>query len=207
MKNLNNICFCKRNGVYEQRDLSDFSAEKNVQNGESLELLFLIFNNELNLKVNLLDKGTSCDIKTVYLVTEKENCRIKIDINHAVPETTSKQTIKGILTDEARAQFNGIIRMPRDSQRCVGEQNHRAFVLSDKARVEAIPELEIYADDVQCSHGSAVGPLENQQVFYLTARGISEQVAKRMLLEAFVCDELPESALNSVREWLDTYIR
>ena len=206
MKSLNNLCLYKRNGLFEPMDITNPSLEINVQNKSQIELFFLIFNSELNVKINLMDEETSCILNAVYLTSGDHQCRISFDVNHASSKTQSKQTIKGILTDESRVVFNGIIRMPPHSQQCIGQQNHRALILSDKAQVQAIPELEIYADDVQCAHGSAVGPIEKEHLFYLLTRGIDEKTARRMLLEAFVLDIVPESCHKTVQMWLEKHI-
>lgn len=206
MKSLNNLCLRKQNGIFEPIDMGQLPAEINVQNGEPLEMFFLLFNNELNIKVNLLDEEETCTLNAVYLTSGVDKCRIRFDVNHAAPHTQSKQTIKGILTDESRVIFDGVIRMPQDSQHCVGQQNHRALILSDKAQVQATPELEIYADDVQCAHGSAVGPLEKEHLFYLMARGIDEKTAQKMLLESFILDIVPDICQEKVQNWLNTHI-
>lgn len=204
MKNSNNLYI--RQFPNKVEILTALPSEVNVFKNEDFKLFCLLFNNELNLKVNLKDEETSCQIECVYLAAEETHCRIHLDVNHAAPHTQSKQLIKGILTDSARVVFEGIIRMPPDSQHCIGMQNHRALVLSDKAQVQAVPELEIYADDVQCAHGSAVGPLDKNHLFYLMARGIDEATAKKMLAEAFVLDLIPAEYHEKAREWLKQYV-
>ena len=99
--------------------------------------------------------------------------------------------------------FDGVIRIPFDSQKCDGHQNHRAILLSDRASVRATPELEIYADDVKCSHGSAVGGLDETQLFYLVSRGIQQNMAKKMLLKSYAMELLPEKWEVYVDEWMD----
>ena len=99
--------------------------------------------------------------------------------------------------------FDGIIRIPKDSQHCDGHQNHRAILLSDTASVQATPELEIYADDVKCSHGSAVGALDENHLFYLLSRGIPMDEAKKILLKSYVMEILPETWEQYVDEWMD----
>ncbi len=206
MKNLDNLYLYRVGNDYKPFHPNNETVEFNVKENEDIELFLLIFNNGINVKVNLTEKGSSCQIKCVYLTSESICSHIVFDVVHSAPETQSNQLIKGILIDESKMTFDGIIRMAKDSQRCVGLQNHRAILLSEKAQVQATPELEIYADDVQCSHGSAVGPLEKEHLFYLMSRGIDEKIAQKILLESFVIDMIPDDYQNVVRDWLDTHI-
>ncbi len=206
MKNLNNLYLCNRSGTYEAFYFNDNGHVIDVYKNEKIKLFLLIFNNKINIKVNLLDKGAECLIECVYLTEKNDNSNITLEVVHVSPETYSTQTIKGILTDKSHVIFNGIIRMPHNSQRCVGLLNHRAFVLSDKAQVTATPELEIYADDVQCAHGSAVGPLEKEHLFYLMARGLDEKNARKLLLESAIMDLIPSDYQNIARSWIDKHI-
>ena len=93
-----------------------------------------------------------------------------------------------MLNDRGRGVFQAQIRVAPDAQRIVGNQMHRALMLSDDARVDTKPELEIFADDVQCSHGSTIGELEAQHLFYLASRGIGQREAKKLLIKAFLAE-------------------
>ena len=155
------------------------------------------------LKIVLSGEQSKCDVKIVYLSNKNNIENIKIEVIHEHENTVSSQIIKGILTDDARMIFDGIIRIPFDSQKCDGHQNHRAILLSDTASVRATPELEIYADDVKCSHGSAVGGLDDNHIFYLSSRGIHPDVAKRMLLKSYAMEMLPSVWEPEVDEWMN----
>ncbi len=206
MKNLNNLYLCNRTGTYEAFTPTNETTIFNVHKDESIKLFILLFNNEINFKINLLDKGAKCQIECVYLTESTQHAHIMIDVVHVAPETHSMQIVKGILTDESCAVFNGVIRMPFNSQKCIGLQNHRAYVLSEKAKVQVIPKLEIYADDVQCTHGSAIGPLEKEHLFYLMARGMNEKMAQKLLLESSIIDIIPLEYHDTVRAWIDEHI-
>ena len=97
----------------------------------------------------------------------------------------------------------GTIEIPKDSQKCDGRQNHRAVLLSDKAIVSATPQLEIWADDVQCAHGSAVGPLDKNQLFYLQARGLPKKLARHLLLQSFLGGLMPTEFDAIISKWMD----
>ncbi len=109
-----------------------------------------------------------------------------VRVSHDAPHGTSRQIFKNVLDDKARGVFQGKIYVAKGAQKTDGHQLSRALLLSDKAEMDAKPELEIYADDVKCSHGSAIGDLDEQEMFYLRSRGLSEKEARGMLVEAFV---------------------
>ena len=184
MKNINNICLVKKNGVYEPADFKTLPSVVEVHKNECFECLFIQTGESIALKVVLKEEGASCDV------------------THAAGKTKSTQTVKGVAADKAKCAFSGTIHILPDAQKCEGTQNHRAVLLSDTAQVQATPELEIYADDVICSHGSAVGPVDKNQLFYLLSRGIDEKTAYQLLLTAFLQDVLPADYHFIVREWL-----
>ena len=113
-------------------------------------------------------------------------------MHHFMPNCTSNQVIRGVLDDTAKGVFQGKVLVARDAQKTDGQQMSRALLLSRKAEADAKPELEIYADDVVCSHGATVGELDETHLFYMKSRGIEEDVARAMLIEAFVADALEE---------------
>ena len=125
-----------------------------------------------------------------------------IKVIHQSEKTTSNQQIRGLVTDSAAATFTGTIRIPHNSQKCDGSQNHRAVILSDRATVSATPQLEIWADDVKCAHGSAIGPLDKNQLFYLETRGISESGAKKLLLSSYFSDLMPTEFEDVIQDWM-----
>ena len=102
--------------------------------------------------------------------------------------------------------FNGIITIPYDSQKCDGHQNHRAVLLSDKAKVISVPQLEIWADDVKCAHGSAIGPLDKDQLFYLQTRGLTEHQAKKILLSSFFNHFTSTEFDHIIQDWMSHYV-
>lgn len=109
-------------------------------------------------------------------------------IDHAVPNCVSRENFRGVVTDRARGVFQGRVLVRPDAQNTDGHQMHKALLLSDKAEIDAKPELEIYADDVRCSHGATTGALDPMHLFYLRARGIAEPQARALLLEAFLVE-------------------
>ena len=161
-------------------------------------------------QVELVDKGAHANMLGAYMLDTGGHSDTLTRVHHAAPDTTSDEVYKGVLNNRARGVFQAQIRVAPDAQRIVGNQMHRALMLSDEARVDAKPELEIFADDVQCSHGATVGDLDPNQLFYLTARGIPKSVARALLIRAYldeIIGALPEIQQASVQEQLETYLR
>lgn len=128
-------------------------------------------------------------------------------ITHGAPDCISRQTVRNVLTDKARAVFQGKVLVERVAQKTDGYQMNQALLLSPHAEIDAKPELEIYADDVRCSHGATVGALDDDQLFYLRSRGVPDARARQMLVEAFLVetvdlveDEVTHGVLMSALE-------
>ena len=167
---------------------------------------FLQTNTNLEVLVSLSGLHSKCVINSIYLCNENNNININIKVLHKSEQTTSFQQIRGIAADNAHVSFCGTITIPYDSQKCDGHQNHRGIVLSDTAKISATPELEIWADDVKCAHGSAIGPLDKNQIFYMQTRGISEQDAKKILLSSFFNGILSSDFDEYIQDWVKKYV-
>lgn len=124
-------------------------------------------------------------------------------VNHNAPHTFSNENYKGILDDRAHGVFNGKVIVKRDSQKIEGFQSNANLLLSDRAEIDAKPELEIYADDVKCSHGSTTGQLDEEAVFALRTRGIDEQTARGLLTLAFAGEVMEKVELDAVSERIE----
>ncbi len=160
--------------------------------------------NEIHVDLN--GKGAHTDLLGTYLLSGRGHSDTLSRVHHAVADTTSDEVYKGVLTDQGRGVFQAQIRVAPDAQRIVGNQMHRALMLSDDARVDAKPELEIFADDVQCSHGATVGELDPQHLFYLASRGVSASEARALLIGAFL-DEILEHVPEAHRGACDAQVQ
>ena len=130
-----------------------------------------------------------------------------IFVEHAFPNCHSRELFKGILDDSARGTFNGHVLVQYGATKTEAYQSNKNILLTDKALINTKPFLEIYNDDVKCSHGSTIGQLDEQALFYIRSRGISERSARTMLLYAF-CDEvLKEILLDPLRERLTDLVK
>ena len=139
-------------------------------------------------------------VNGVYMAAANQHHDNTTFIEHAKPNSQSREIYKGVLDENGRGVFQGKILVQRPAQKTDGYQMNRALLLSRKAEIDSKPELEIYADDVKCSHGATVGELDDNQLFYLKARGIAEHDARNMLIEAYLRDALEEIRMESVAE-------
>ena len=144
----------------------------------------------LETHVAFAGEGADCRLSAIYMGRGEQHHDITTYMDHAVPNCTSNQIIRGVLDDRSRGVYQGRVHVAPDAQKTDGQQMARALLLSRKAEVDAKPELEIYADDVVCAHGATVGELDATQLFYLTSRGIPEHIARAMLVEAFLIDAI-----------------
>ncbi len=161
--------------------------------------------------IALVGEDIDMGMTTIYLAAGKQVMDVTSLVDHRVPNCTSRQIVRGVLDDTARGVFQGKVIVARDAQKTDGNQMSRTLLLSRKCEADAKPELEIYADDVACSHGATVGEIDDNHLFYLTSRGIPKQEARQMLIEAFLADVLDEVedetlvgfAQGAVQDWLN----
>ncbi|MCZ6845784.1 MAG: Fe-S cluster assembly protein SufD, partial [Alphaproteobacteria bacterium] len=151
--------------------------------------------------------GADCRLDGIYLGTGDQILDTTTHVEHVAAGCRSRQVYKGVLDERARGVFQGKILVRRGAQQTDGHQLSRALLLSPRAEIDTRPELEIYADDVKCSHGATVGELDANALFYLMSRGITPDAARRILIEAFVAEALSEIRLRPVAEDFSAHIR
>jgi Fe-S cluster assembly protein SufD len=150
--------------------------------------------------VAVLDgEGTEVTLNGLYVGAGDMLVDTHTTINHVQPHCPSHEVYKGILTGRSRAVFNGKIFVHPEAQKTDAKQTNKALLLSDEAQINTKPQLEIFADDVKCTHGAAIGQLDTDALFYLKARGIPERHARNMLIHAFASDVLNGIRLDPVR--------
>jgi len=154
-----------------------------------------------------LGKGAHAKIAGAYLQRGDQDTTNAIVVDHAEPDATTQELFKGVLDERSHGAFLGTIRVREGAQHTDAKQTSRALLLSDRASVNTKPELEIFADDVKCAHGAAVGDLDKETLFYLRARGIGVEEARRMLIEAFLLDAIDTIAAPKTREYLTRHVR
>lgn len=156
-----------------------------------------------DLKVNLQEEGAECNLYGFYWVSGDSHTDHHLDIQHPMPHGTSRQLFKGILDNRASAVFSGRVYVHPQAQKTSAEQVNKNLILSEQAKVDTQPQLEIYADDVKCSHGAAVGQLDEISLFYFKSRGIGEEKARRLLCYGFASEVIQTIPLLPVRKELD----
>jgi Fe-S cluster assembly protein SufD len=159
--------------------------------------------NNLNIRVN----GQNCETNLygAYILKDNQHVDNHTFIDHRVPNCLSNELYKGVVDDKATAVFNGKVFVRKNAQKINAYQSNGNVLLSDSASVNSKPELEIYADDVKCSHGSTIGQLDEKAVFYLRSRGLSDKQARELLVQAFVSDVLDKLS-DEVRAFVDNIL-
>lgn len=178
-----------------------FDGNKILARGASLELSFRLTKAEslqlwlvqlpgesssAVLQFDLDAEGASVQLKGLYVCDGDDRMKVVVNMNHNVPACTSDQLFKGIAAGNSRASFEGLIKVAPDAQKTEAFQTNNNLQLSDKAIVTTSPQLEIYADDVKCSHGASVGFPNEDELFYMCSRGISRPQARKLQMVSFL---------------------
>jgi Fe-S cluster assembly protein SufD len=159
-----------------------------------------------DVHVVLDGEGSECNLNGLYLLDGKQHVDNHTEIEHCRPHTRSHELYKGILSGSARGVFNGKIFVHKDAQKTDARQTNKNLLLSENAVVNTKPQLEIYADDVKCSHGSTVGQLDRDALFYLRSRGIGMRDAQSLLSYAFASEVVGRITIAPLRVQLNDYL-
>ena len=157
---------------------------------------------DLKMDVRLAGEGAEANIFGAYVCGDQETVRIAVDMHHDLPHCNSRQLFKGIAGGTSRVDFYGKIIVAQDAQRTEAYQENHNILLSDGAKVDTKPQLEIYADDVKCSHGATIGRLNEDEQFYMRSRGITLEDAKVLQMISFIASVLENIPEESDRESL-----
>jgi Fe-S cluster assembly protein SufD len=160
-----------------------------------------------NVGVVLAGEGCEATLNGLSLGTGTQLIDNHTVIDHAMPNCVSHELYKAIQDGKSRGVFNGKIFVRKDAQKTDAKQTNRTLLLSDNATMDTKPQLEIFADDVKCTHGAAVGQLDENQVFYLRTRGIDHDAARDILTFAFASDVIQRVHVEPLREQLDAMLR
>ena len=157
---------------------------------------------DLKMDVRLAGEGAEANIFGAYVCGAQEKVRIAVDMHHDLPHCNSRQLFKGIAGGASKVDFYGKIIVAQDAQRTEAYQENHNILLSDGAKVDTKPQLEIYADDVKCSHGATIGRLNEDEQFYMRSRGITLEDAKVLQMISFIAPVLENIPDESYRESL-----
>ncbi len=159
-----------------------------------------------NIRTKLAGEGLECILNGLYLTRDEQIADHHMIVEHAQPHCASHEYFNGILDDKSKGVFHGRIYVHPIAQKTDAKQTNKNLLLSDDATADTKPQLEIYADDVKCTHGATIGQLNSESIFYLRARGIPEGVARRMLIHAFAGEIVERVKCAPVREELDKLV-
>lgn len=179
--------------IYQDRD--------SQVNSHSISLGGSLVRNDI--KVQLDAEGAGVLLNGLYMANGKQHIDNHTLINHLQPHTNSEEHYRGVLNDRGRGVFNGKVVVHKNAQKTDAAQSNANLLLSDQAEIDTKPELEIYADDVKCSHGSTVGQLDKDMMFYLRSRAIDETTAKSILTFAFAEEVIKRIEIEQIRHYLE----
>ncbi len=179
--------------VRQERN-SSFTSHSVSKGGE-------ISRNDVYAKFNA--EGGECILNGLYLLTDRQLYDTHTMIDHAEPYCNSHEHYKGILDDKSRGVFNGKVMVRPDAQKTNAFQENNNIILSNEALVNTKPQLEIFADDVKCSHGATIGQIDRDAMFYLKSRGIGEEKSKIILLHAFASDIVKSIKVKEVKDYME----
>lgn len=184
-----------------------------VQSGQRKDMVLLVYPGvscDIRLDVVLAGEGAEANIYGAYVCGGDEKVKISVDMHHDLPHCNSRQLFKGIAGGKSKVDFYGKIIVAQDAQRTEAYQENHNILLSDDAKVDTKPQLEIYADDVKCSHGATIGRLNEEEQFYMRSRGITLEDAKVLQMISFIApvlEQIPEADREEVSMQLETAIR
>lgn len=169
--------------------LSELPRTVTLGAGESFSAVVVVLPGvscEIPLTVEIDGEGAEVNLSGLYVCGSEEKVTLDINVHHRAGGTLSRQLFNGIAAGKSRTAFHGLIKVEKDSQKIKAFQENHNILLSTDARVETMPQLEIYADDVECSHGATTGFLNVDEQFYMRSRGIPEAEAKVMQMISFL---------------------
>ncbi|MGU3576499.1 Fe-S cluster assembly protein SufD [Brucellaceae bacterium C25G] len=191
----------------QSTQLSQFNATL----GANAKLTLYVVNAGGNLvrqeiHVDVIGEDSDFEMRTLNLLTGKSHTDVTMTVGHLVENTRSVEIVRNVVTGEARGVFQGMIKVAQIAQKTDARMACNTLLLSDGAEFDAKPELEIFADDVACGHGATVTEIHNDHLFYLMARGVPEQVARGLLIKAFIAEIIEELEDESLVEALETIL-
>lgn len=207
MERIDIPCNTSRSDVIVLRESGERNWDITMGAQASLSLLFVVLPGvddavKCSISLSFAGEGGSCRISGLYIADGRSKVDVNVNLVHNLPCCSSRQMFKGILCGEARTRFYGLIKVPRE---CIGteayQENHN-LLLGESCHAQSLPQLEIYADDVKCSHGATFSKIDTEALFYMRSRGIDLAQARRLLIIAFALDVLEGAPQDVVDEVL-----
>lgn len=182
-----------------------YQERSSVFTSHSISLGGALVRNDINSTLNGV--GCECTLNGLYIASGEQHIDNHTALDHARPHCASREYYRGILSGRATGVFNGKIIVRKDAQKTDAIQSNKNLLLSEEASINTKPQLEIYADDVRCTHGATVGQLDAEAMFYLRSRGIPAGEARRLLITAFASDVLDHVRVESLRTEIERLVR
>ena len=155
----------------------------------------IVSSSDTRVVASLVERGAEFELGGVFLLSNEDKASVTADVNHMASDCRSNTKVKGVATGKAHGSFAGLVYVAPDAQRTDSVQSSRNITVGE-ARIETMPQLEIYADDVKCSHGATVGQMNDDAILYMRQRGLSLADAKRLQIEGFVDDVVLHSVVE-----------
>jgi Fe-S cluster assembly protein SufD len=155
-----------------------------------------------NLSVKMNGQYAEANLNGVYVLNGKNHVDNHLELDHAMPNCNSNQLYKGLMDDQSTGVFNGKILVRQDAQKTNAFQSNKNILLSEEATINTKPQLEIFADDVKCSHGATIGQMDKNALFYLKSRGLDDATAKQIMFQAFVGEVIERVKIESLKTYL-----
>ena len=201
----------KLKSLFIQSNKSDGFFHKFLKNKLSLnsEYLNLIFSsglkfNKLDIECDLVEENSRCNILSALFLNENEHQEIKTLINHLAPNCKSNQKVKNVLSSNSKGVYQGKIYVKNIAQKTDAYQLSKALLLEDNAEFNSKPELEIYADDVKCSHGSTSGNIDHDSLHYLMTRGLNREDSTKLLIKGFLSDVIEFIKNSKIKKFVES---
>ncbi len=172
-----------------------------AEDAQCLMTQVVVSSSDSRVVASLMERGARFELGGVFVLTDDDQASVTVDVNHIASDCQSHTSVKGVAVGKSHGSFSGLVYVAPDAQRTDSVQSSRNVTMGD-AHIETLPQLEIYADDVKCSHGATVGQMDSDAILYMRQRGLSLADAKRLQIEGFVDDVVLHSVIAGSEEAL-----
>lgn len=176
-----------------------------AEGGVCVTTEIVVASSDTRVVASLVERGAKFELGGAFVLTEEDKASVTVDVNHLAEECVSRTSYKGVASGKAHGSFSGLVYVAPGAQRTDSVQSSRNITIGD-ARIETLPQLEIYADDVKCSHGATVGQMDSDAILYMRQRGLNLAMAKRLQIEGFVEDVVLHSSVEGVADILSEIV-
>lgn len=195
--------------IYQLCRRGSHNVNVRVAAGGELKMVFAAVADgkvEYDYRVELAESGASAEIYGLMVARGDDSVRVRTEMRHLAPDCHSDQQVRGVASERGYGLFDGLVYVAPDAQHTEAYQQSRNVLLSPTARIQTQPQLEIYADDVKCSHGATVGQMNEEEIYYMRQRGLSEEDARRLQLGGFMQSILGRVEDEALREEFEQII-